>query len=118
MMSPKLVIFFAFCYVSATLLCLFIEGGWLGGEELGVMNALTGMSLLEITGTGAWMVPKLISGFFTVGVPRLLLWDYSFLSSPEGGLFKWVVLLPLSVGFVWGLVAMFLPAISGIFVRR
>lgn len=118
MMSPKFVIFFAFSYVSATLLCLFIEGGWFGAEELDIMNALTGMSLLEITGTGAWTIPKLISGFFTVGVPRLLLWDYSFLDTPEGGLFKWLLLLPLSVGFVWGLAVVFLSAISGIFVRR
>ncbi len=118
MMSPKFVIFFAFSYVTATLLCLFIEGSYFGTEELDIMNALTGMSLLEITGTGAWVIPKLISGFFTVGVPRLLLWDYSFLNNAEGGLFKWLILLPLSVGFVWGLAVMFLSAISGIFVRR
>jgi len=118
MMSPKLFIFFTFAYVSATLLCLFIEGSYFGAEELSIMNALTGMSLLEITGTGGWTIPKLISGFFTVGVPRLLLWDYSFLDSPEGGLFKWMILLPLTAGFVWGLATMFVSAISGIFVRR
>ena len=118
MMSPKFVIFFAFSYVTATLLCLFIEGSYFGTEELDIMNALTGMSLLEITGTGAWVIPKLVSGFFSVGVPRLLLWDYSFLDNAEGGLFKWLVLLPLTVGFVWGLAVMFLSAISGIFVRR
>lgn len=118
MMSPKFVIFFAFSYVTATLLCLFIEGAYFGATELGIMDALTGMSLLEITGTGAWTIPKLISGFFTIGVPRLLLWDYSFLDTAEGGLFKWLLLLPLSVGFVWGLAVVSLSAISGIFVRR
>lgn len=118
MMSPKFVVFFAFSYVTATLLCLFIEGSYFGAEELSIMNALTGMSLLEITGTGAWTIPKLISGFFKVGVPRLLLWDYSFLDTAEGGLFRWLLLLPLSVGFVWGLAVVFLSAISGIFVRR
>lgn len=118
MMSPKFVIFFAFSYVSSTLVCLFIEGGYFGAEELSVMNALTGISLLEVSGSGFWMIPKLISDFFTVGVPRLLLWDYSFLDTPEGGLFKWLVLLPLSVGFVWGLAVVFLSAIQGIFVRR
>lgn len=116
-MHPKLVIFFTFCYVAATLLCLFIEGSYLGEEELSVMNALTGMSVLEVAGSGTWAIPKLIAGFFTVGVPRLLLWDYSFLSGPEGGLFKWMVLLPLSVGFVWGLAQVFLSAIQGLFVR-
>lgn len=117
-MHPKLVIFFAFSYVTATLLCLFIEGTYLGESELDVMNALTGMSLLEVSGSGAWTIPRLIGGFFTTGIPRLLLWDYSFLESPEGGLFKWIVLLPLTVGFVWGLAQVFLPAIQGLFVRR
>lgn len=117
-MHPKLVIFFAFSYVTATLLCLFIEGTYLGESELDVMNALTGMSLLEVSGSGAWTIPRLIGSFFTTGIPRLLLWDYSFLESPEGGLFKWIVLLPLTVGFVWGLAQVFLPAIQGLFVRR
>ncbi len=117
-MHPKLVIFFTFSFATATLLCLFIEGSYLGAEEMSIMNALTGMSLLEVSGSGAWMVPKLIASFFTVGVPRLLLWDYSFLASPEGGLFKWVVLLPLTVGFVWGLAQVFIPAIQGLFTSR
>jgi len=117
-MSPKLVIFFAFAYVAATIMCLFIEGTYLGATELNVMNALTGMTLLEVNGSGAWTIPKLVAGFFTTGVPRLLLWDYSFLDSAEGGLFKWMVLLPLTVGFVWGLAQVFLSAISGLFVRR
>lgn len=117
-MHPKLVIFFAFSFVVGTLLCLFIEGSYLGAQELTVMNALTGMSVLEISGSGAWLVPKLFAGFFTVGIPRLLMWDYSFLSSAEGGLFKWVVLFPLTVGFVWGLAQVFIPVLQGILVRR
>ena len=71
-MHPKLVMFFVFSYVTATLMCLFIEGAWLGDEEVTVMNALTGMSMLEVSGSGLWTVPKLIGGFFTVGVPRLI----------------------------------------------
>lgn len=117
-MHPKLVIFFAFSFVVSTMLCLFIEGSYLGAEEISVMNALTGMSLLEVSGSGGWAVPRLIAGFFTVGVPRLLLWDYSFLDSADGGLFKWIVLFPLTVGFVWGLAQVFIPVIQGIFVRR
>jgi len=117
-MHPKLVIFFAFSFVTATLLCLFIEGSYIGVEEMTVMNALTGMSLLEVSGSGAWVVPKLIASFFTVGVPRLLLWDYSFLDGAEGGLFKWIVLLPLTVGFVWGLAQVFISAIQGLFASR
>lgn len=116
-MHPKLVIFFAFSFVTATLFCLFIEGSYLGEEELTVMNALTGMSVVEVSGSGAWAVPKLLVGFFTVGVPRLLLWDYSFLASADGGLFKWIVLFPLTVGFVWGLAQVFIPVVQGLFAR-
>lgn len=116
-MHPKLMIFFTFSYVAATMMCLFIEGSYLGEEELSVMNALTGMSILEVSGAGLWTIPRLIAGFFTVGVPRLLLWDYSFLATDEGGLFKWMLLLPLTAGFVWGLAQVFLGAIQGLFVR-
>jgi len=116
-MHPKLVMFFVFSYVTATLMCLFIEGAWLGDEEVTVMNALTGMSMLEVSGSGLWTVPKLIGGFFTVGVPRLLLWDYSFLEG-DWVLFKWFVCFPLSAGFVWGLATVFIPVIQGFFVRR
>ena len=116
-MTPKLVIFFAFAFVTGTMFSLFIEGAYLGEEEVGVMNALTGMSLLEVSGSGLWTVPKLLGSFFTVGVPRLLLWDYSFLTG-DWGLFKWFVCYPLSIGFVWGLASVFIPVIQGFFAHR
>jgi len=116
-MNAKMVMFFVFSFVIGTLFCLFIEGSYLGAAEVSVMNALTGMNLLEVSGSGLWTVPKLIGGFFTVGVPRLLLWDYSFLEG-DWEIFKWAVLFPLSAGFVWGLATVFIPVIQGFFVRR
>ena len=115
-MHPKMVMFFTFCFVTATLMCLFIEGSFIGDEEVIVMNALTGISMLEVSGSGLWTVPKLIGGFFTVGVPHLIMWDYSFLEG-DWEIFKWFVLYPLSAGFVWGIAVVFIQVISGFFSR-
>lgn len=56
------------------------------------------------------------SGFFTVGIPKLIMWDYSFLS---GGweLLKYILLYPISIGVVWGIVQLFTTVISGIASR-
>ena len=111
-MNPKLVMFCAFVFMIGTALSLFIEGSWFGTEEVGVVNELTGYTALQIQGSGLWAIPKQISGFMTHGLPKLIMWDYSFLEG-NAALFKWVVLYPISAGVVWGLAQVFIPAISG-----
>jgi len=116
-MNPKLVMFFVFTWFTGTMFCLFIEGSFIGDEEVTIMNALTGFNLLEVSGSGLWTVPKLIGGFFTVGIPKLIAWDYGFFEG-DLNIFRWMVLFPLSAGFVWGLASIFIPVIQGFFSRR
>ena len=115
-MHPKLIMFCVFIFVVGTLLSLIIEGGYFGSQEVGIMNQLTGYTTLQIAGTGIWTVPKLVVGFFTHGLPKLIMWDYGFLEG-EAAIFKWIVLYPISAGVVWGIALVFIPAVQGIFGR-
>ena len=107
-----------FCYfvfIVGTLLSLAVCGSWLGTEEVDTVKYLTGYTSLELSAAGAWSIPKQFAGFFTHGLPSMLTWNYPFLDSGFGAIFKWVFLYPISIGVVWGLVEVFTPVIQGIF---
>jgi len=61
-------------------------------------------------------IPKMAWGFFTHGIPKLILWDYSFLEG-EWAIVKWVILYPISAGVVYGMALVFIAALQGIFGR-
>lgn len=106
--------FLAFVLLVGNLLCVLLEGGALGPEDLSLMNYLTGYTGVEAA--GAWGVPKMILGFFTTGFPRLIMWDFSFF---QGGyeLIRWL-LMSITIGAIAGMTFLFIPTISQIFSRR
>jgi len=101
-MSAKIVMFIVFIFSVGTMLSLIIEGSYLGGEEWDMMASLTGYSTAEVAGGGGIAIPKLGYGFITYGIPKLLSWDYAFLSG-SFGLVKWFILYPISAGVVYAL---------------
>lgn len=115
-MSVKMMMFIAFTFITGNLLCCFIEGSYLGEETVSVINILCGYSTTDLQATGGMSWVSAATGFFTVGIPKLILWDYSFL---EGGweLFKYIVLYPITIGVVWGIVQLFTSIVSGIATR-
>jgi len=115
-MSPKLLMFVVFVFFIGSLCCLFIEGDYIGTDELGLANALTGYDVIEVSGAGIWQIPKLIWGFMTHGLPKLLLWDYNFF---QGGYFiiRLFYIMTLSVGLVWGVIQTFIGVAQGILAR-
>jgi hypothetical protein len=114
--STKLMMMCAFLFITGNLLCAFIEGTWLGEETTSVINILCGYQTTDINATGGMSWVSAASGFFTVGLPKMLAWNYSFL---EGGwsIFKLILLIPISVGFIWGIIQLFVTVISGIASR-
>lgn len=106
-MSAKLLMFFAFIYFVGTFLCLSIEGEYYQDQDMTIVNQLTGVSFIEAQDAGPWAIPKMAVGFFTNGIPKLILWNYTFL---QGGyeIVKWLLLYPLTVGFIWGLAQTFI----------
>lgn len=113
-MSSKIVMFCVFLFVIGTLVSLIIEGTFIGsGEEMDVLRALTGYSNTEIAGGGVIVIPKVGLAFFAVGLPKVIMWDYSFL---EGGwgIFKWILLYPISAGVVYAFGLLIFNVATGI----
>ena len=112
-MSPRWMGGLSFIFLLGSMLSLLLEGAYIGDTEISVINSLAGYSVLEAGGLMA--IPQLAVGFFTVGLPKLLLWDYAFLS---GG-FAWVRLLfmPLSIAVVWGVIQVFIGVAQGLLSR-
>jgi len=113
-MNPKLVMFMVFTFVAGSTFCLLMEGTYIGTEEVTIMNELTGYSVIQLSGSGAWAVPKLAVGFLLHGLPKLLMWDYVFFSG-DWALVKWFLCYPISAGVVFGLIVLFIGAVQGIF---
>ena len=105
-MSGKMLMFFAFIYFTASFICLSIEGEYYNDQDVTIVNQLTGVSFIQAQDAGAWAIPKMAVGFFTTGLPKLILWNYPFLT---GGyeIVKWLLLYPLTVGLLWGIVSGF-----------
>lgn len=115
-MSTKMMMFFAGCFFIGTFLCLILEGSGFGQQDIDVFNALTGYNVLQISGTGIWAIPKLAFGFITHGLPKLIMWDYSFF---YGGysIFRIALIAILSVGFLWGITQAFIGIAQGMLSR-
>lgn len=101
MLSTKQLMFASFVFMVGTLSCLIIEGAYYGQGDLDIINALTGYNVIQMSGAGIWAIPKLGLGFMTTGLPKLLLWDFSFF---EGGwfIFRLFLIGTLSLALVWG----------------
>ena len=112
-MRPHWLVWVAFAFIIGQMMCLISQGIWLGSEEQDFFNALLGFTAHEYTdsligniGTTFVNVIGGLVGFFTVAIPKLVMWDYSFL---DGGwsIVKWLLLYPLSAGTVIGVVSLF-----------
>lgn len=104
-MSWKGIIFIVFVFFIGQAMCLLVDGTWIGTEEVSLMNSLTGYTTVEISESGILMLPKVAYGFFTEGLPKLIMWDYSFLQG-EAEAFKWFILYPISAGVVYAMAMM------------
>jgi len=115
-MGPKLTMFLMFVFFWGTLLSLMIEGEWYGASEIDIVDSLTGYNIAGLQDTGFMAIPKLGWGFFTHGLPKLLLWDYAFLTGSLS-LIRWFMVCIFSTGIVWAVASTFIGAIQGLFRR-
>jgi hypothetical protein len=113
-MSTKIIMFCVFVFIPGTLFSLLMDGVWWGADQGSVLNALSGFSNVSMSGAGIWSFPVMLVSFFTVGVPRMLLWDYSYLNNPFGEVFK-LFLYAISAGVMWGFFQVFIPVAQSAF---
>jgi len=113
-MSPKWIAGLTFIFVLATAVSLIVEGAYFGQEEVDVLNALTGYTVIEAGGILA--IPKLVIGFFTHGLPKLLLWDYVWFDMYNLHILRFC-LMALSAAVVWGVIQVTIPVAQGVLAR-
>ena len=107
-MSTKFMNFLAMTWFLSVLICVVIEGSYLGATENTVINDLSVLTTLNIGGLITIPAPNI---FFFRGVLRLLTWDYSFY---EGGysIIRYFWMVTLSPGAVWGIGSVFAPVFA------
>lgn len=108
-MSAKLMMALAMLFVICTMTCLFIEGSWVDDQEIDIINSLTGYTIME---AGGMSVIQLGWGFFTKGLPKMIMWDYSFFSGGWG--IVRIFLMPISIGIIWGVFTVVITAVQGL----
>jgi len=80
----------------------------------GAMNVLLGYNLTaNRTELGTMDMVRFASGIFTKALPKIIMWDYSFLQG-DLALIKYAILYPLTAGFVLALVGFLAPIIRSI----
>lgn len=116
MLSTKQLMFVSFVFFVGNFICLIFEGIYWGTTEVNIISDLTGYNTIQVAGAGVWGIPKLGLGFMMNGLPKLIMWDYSFL---QGGYFiaRILLIVTLSVGVVWGVTVTFLGVAQGILGR-
>jgi hypothetical protein len=106
--------YLAFCLLVGNFLCLILDASSFGSTDLNLMNYLLNYSSTQ-TSNGIPVITASVF-FFTHGLPKMLLWDFSFLS---GGLqiVRWFLMI-LSIGAVWAIAQDFRGTVTSIFGRR
>lgn len=113
-MSPKFIIFLALILIICNILCLVIDGAWLGADDQNLMGYLTGMNALQAASwTAIFTLPI---AFVTHGFPKMILWDYSFFGGALQ-IIRWI-LFTISIGAIWAMITQFMNAATSLFGRR
>ncbi len=113
-MRPQWVVYLAFILLMGNFLSLLLQGTYFQAEDLTVMNFLTGYS--SVQAAGSFGVVKMAIGFFTTGIPRLIMWDFVFLQG-QAEIIKWFFMV-LTIGTIFGMGLIFIETIRGLFARR
>lgn len=109
-MTTKFMNFLTMTWFLSALICLVLEGSYLGTPENTVINDLTLLTTLKVGGLVPIPAPNI---FFFRGVMRVFLWDYSFY---EGGyqILRYFWLVTLTPGAIWGIGSVFAPVFANL----
>lgn len=106
--DSKMFNFMAFTWVMSTLICLVIEGSWIGSTEQTVINDLSAITSLNIGGLVPIPAPSL---YFFRGLVRIFLWDYSFYTG-DFEIFRYIFLVVFTGAAIWGIAEKFAPVFA------
>jgi hypothetical protein len=113
-MNIAFVGFLSLIFIGMTLLNRILEGNFILGSDLAVVNQLTVFSNLNIFGFISIPVPNL--DFIITGIPRLIKFDYSFFGGSAG--FFQYALYSLTAAMSFGLFIMIAVNIASSYLNR
>ena len=113
MTTPKLLMFCGFVLIVGTLASHFMAGTFFGSTEQTWMDSLTVIRTYNVL--GLFTIPWINPDFFTVGIPRLVSWDFGFFGGDYAIMqyFFYVI----TIGVAWGFFVVAIGVISS-FWRR
>lgn len=95
-------------FTAGLLISHVLAGTYFGSDESSVYNTLTVIRMYNVA--DLFTIPWLNFDFFTVGLPRLIDWDYSFFGG-EAEIIRYF-LYAISMGIVFGLLPIVVGALS------
>ncbi len=101
MTTPKAISFVAFLLIAGLSLSFIMGGVWFNNVWQARMNTL--MALKTYNVLGFFKVPFVNIDFFTVGIPRLLSFDFAFFGGST--VYFQYILYAVSIGIIWGFVS-------------
>lgn len=107
-MSIKDFTFITLLLIGGLFISYVMQGSYFGTADVDTINALAVIRTWNVG--GLFTVPILNINFFTVGLPKLITWDFAFF----GGGYQIVQFLfyAISVGVVWGVTGAFIGIVT------
>lgn len=90
------------------------QGAWFGASDQRLWASLTVLKTYDFL--GMFKLPWVNWDFFTVGLPSLFTFNFSFFGG-DMAFFKYGMYV-LSVGIIWGMVVVFVGFIVGFITKR
>ena len=112
-MNIKWIMGIGFIFFVGTLLSHIGAGSWFGADEVEIYNSLTVIRGYNVL--GLFTIPWVNVDFVTVGLPKLLSWDYAFF----GGEYEIMRYLfyTITMGIGMGLLILALGVLTAVFRR-
>jgi hypothetical protein len=114
MTSPKVITGMAFLLLVGLVLSYGLGGIWFGSTTASIFGSLKAYQTYEIF--GIFKIPWVNVDFFTVGIPKLLSFNFAFF----GGSYEFFRYLAyvFSIGVVWGIVGLAIGVIGNFWSKR
>ena len=112
-MRPQLIMFCFGVFGVGLMMSLISTGVWFGASDIGIINALSGFSLIKVETLGGQFIPTAISTWFNALV-TVVTWNYPYLNNAWGWIIKLLILYPVTIGVIVTLWQMFIQIIQGL----
>ncbi len=94
------------------------SGARVYNELTGVVNQMIGFNVAESLSTAGIIKTAITFPYaMTRAASKMVMWNYAFLEGPYYSLYKYILLYPISAGFVWSLWVVMSPMFMSIFRR-